>query len=299
MNSLRMKDRHDMTVFSRKAAAAVYSAVILLMIFGTFYDADVSSALYRAGSPYGVFIEGFAHVPCLFCGAGCIGLFLRALEHVSDEQKTRVKILTALCCAGCASVYVMLFLNIPFLLFCPSVILLSIAAGSFTRFVKENCPADDPGRLLRTGIVILAAILIEIALIFLIKIPWGRPRWRTVTAVSGLEFRAWYQPSLTLKTPYLRMGIPADEFKSFPSGHTGNAAAALLMALFADFIPALKKRRSVIISCAFLWIVMTMIGRIAAGAHFVSDTAAGLCISYTVFLLLLGFFRKKFPGDIS
>lgn len=288
-----------MIVFSRKTAAVIYSVVILMMIYGTFYDAPVSAALYSAENPYGIFIAGFAHVPCMFLGAGCIGLFLRAYSHAGRNQKILLRLLTAMCSIGCAAVFALIFLNVPWRYSCIPAVLLAAAACLFAGFVRKSIPFDDPDRLIRTGVFLAAAAAAEIMLIWMIKIPWGRPRWRTVTAVGGLEFRPWYLPSLTLKTPYLRSGIGADEFMSFPSGHTGNASAALLTVVLGELIPSFRKKRNVILGAALVWIVMVMLGRIVAGAHYVTDTAAGLCISYSAFLVLKLLYCRRFPDDFG
>lgn len=82
-----------------------------------------------------------------------------------------------------------------------------------------------------------------------------------------------------------------NEFMSFPSGHSANAAIIMWITLLPSFVPALAKRETVLKLFAVLWIGCVMISRVMMGAHFLSDVTMGMTLSLLLFYL---FYRKRF-----
>ena len=87
----------------------------------------------------------------------------------------------------------------------------------------------DPNRIARVALAILLVILCQLAVVNLIKVFWGRPRMRLVVSHPEAYFFPWWRRGAALKGPLLAAGVGADEFKSFPSAHTANAATMLLL----------------------------------------------------------------------
>lgn len=108
----------------------------------------------------------------------------------------------------------------------------------------------------------------------LLKIVWGRPRYRLVV-LDLANFVAWFRP--------IGQGW-MDDFKSFPSGHTAVAAVALWLTciptpLFLHSWHAYFLKTSVII-----WIGLVMVSRIILGDHYLSDVWMGLSIPLSFLL---------------
>lgn len=107
--------------------------------------------------------------------------------------------------------------------------------------------------------VLLAVLLVTTVC----KVIWGRIRYRDMVDVS--QFSPWY-------VLFNRIG------SSFPSGHTSSFVGSLLCLLGFPF-PMIRKHHCLSCILAFALVVMMMISRMIMGAHFLSDTAAGLLIA--------------------
>ena len=107
---------------------------------------------------------------------------------------------------------------------------------------------------------VLLAVLLTTTLC---KVIWGRIRYRDMVDVS--QFSPWY-------VLFNHAG------SSFPSGHTSSFVCSLLC-LLSFPIPMIRRRHCLSSILAFVLIVLMMISRMIMGAHFLSDTAAGLLIA--------------------
>lgn len=76
--------------------------------------------------------------------------------------------------------------------------------------------------------------------------------------------------------------MAAEEFKSFPSGHTANASTLMLLALLPALRPGPQKRQTALFAAGFLWACVVGFSRIVAGAHFLSDVTMGLALGLLV-----------------
>ena len=116
--------------------------------------------------------------------------------------------------------------------------------------------------------IYLKTLFISMLLVVVMKNIWGRVRYRDLTEYA--QFRPWYL--------FSRMGGA-----SFPSGHT--CAAGSTLCFTALRIPRRRLER-VIHICTALFVLIMIITRWTMGAHYISDTAAGLLISYSSFFVV-------------
>lgn len=98
-------------------------------------------------------------------------------------------------------------------------------------------------------ILFLGVMFLEIIIINVIKIPWGRPRMRMITAQNQV-FQPWWVIGSSMKDHLMSLGIAAEEFKSFPSGHSANAACAMMLGVLPCYLSKTKGKRKLII---FYW----------------------------------------------
>ena len=124
--------------------------------------------------------------------------------------------------------------------------------------------------------------LLLIALLALIPILKGilhRPRYRLISAVEQVSFHNWWQPCKNYKELMETYNIPSDNFKSYPSGHTGEAAILLVAATFFPMAHEKFKKYQLpffIGSCVI--VLLVALARILAAAHFLSDVSFGALI---------------------
>ncbi len=165
-------------------------------------------------------------------------------------------------------------------------------------FVSRNARKED---ILLVATIFLLTIVAQMALINLIKIPWGRPRMRLIMTDDRAFFMPWYQPGTALKDTLTAAGVAAEEFKSFPSGHTGHAVILMLYGLLPWLQggagrsdrpgrkPALLSETPSIrlfVWIGFGWAALVAFSRMIMGAHFLSDTVVGFAISFLCVLLI-------------
>jgi membrane-associated phospholipid phosphatase len=122
--------------------------------------------------------------------------------------------------------------------------------------------------------VILMGLVQALALTHLIKHVWGRVRY--VDLLSAADYTPFYEPA--------GVGVGA----SFPSGHTATAFALLPLPLA---LWRAGRRRAALVAgaLALAWGAAVGWGRVAYGAHYLTDTlfSAGLALLLAPLLLRL------------
>lgn len=247
--------------------AAVFAA--LAVIFG-IYDLQISNEFVNAESAFGLAMElsGMLVAPYLFIAAGIIISVYSHKSTVTKYKKSKIAIGIVLAFGGicfCSYIYVQLGRLLSLLAF----VLTGIAFGFFVVFLRRKS-CDELYELLKIAVVTIVYLLAVLAVINIIKIFWGRVRFREMTDPS--QYSPWYLPQ----------GI--NGHKSFPSGHTSNAATLYVVTMLA---PLCKKywQRFFCYAVPVLWIIVMAISRVLVGAHFCSDVLFGGLISVGLFYL--------------
>ena len=131
-----------------------------------------------------------------------------------------------------------------------------------------------------------------------------RVRFRSMNSVYGQALGGfdlhtrWYQVTdhadLLRATPLINY---TDAFRSFPSGHTESAALSYSLILLIDCLHIEKKSVKVALWTApILWTGLTAMGRIVAGAHFMSDVLFGGTIPFVLVILYRELFLRRSEG---
>ncbi|MCR5184827.1 MAG: phosphatase PAP2 family protein, partial [Bacilli bacterium] len=128
-------------------------------------------------------------------------------------------------------------------------------------------------------VLLIMSIFIFLSLVggvTLLKSVFHRPRFRALG--GGLEFHHWWERCANYED-YL-ITYSKEDFKSFPSGHAGACAVAVM---FACFLPLFNKKyqniQLPIIYVALAWTLFISFTRINAGAHFLSDVSMGALLT--------------------
>ena len=245
---------------------------IVLLTFGTFFDLTLSQTFYNRGSLFSEFFKIFGELPMTL-----LGLSSAMIRFQSNKNKSRIAygilaILFAL----------MVGFQIPFYLGIDSKIIaliLSVLLLVFVYYYLSNLDTETKERFNENAGKILWAAFLSIFVINIIKIFWGRMRYfAMVEAQNYTSFSPWYLPQAKASS---------DVFKSFPSGHSANAA----MILMINGLNTNEQNDRKIFVLSGLWLVLVQFSRIVDGAHFLSDVAMGAFIGLSIQYILK--FKKQ------
>lgn len=264
----------------------------IMMVIGSFWDYPISQAIYDPSNPFGLFFAAFGEYPAAlgFAAGGAMLLSAR------NREKRLVGVLQII--GGCwfilsgAAMAAMLpkgYLNIS--------TGLSVGIGMFCTAltvwgVARLCRGADRHTVIRVAAVFLLVIFADILVVNLIKIPWGRARMRLVAVDDRAYFMPWWQPGKSLRDILVAAGVAAEEFKSFPSGHTANASSLMLLCLLPQLSPKLAGKQTALFLIGFFWTVLVAMSRVIMGAHYLTDTIVGFAVGL---MMLAGLCRILLP----
>lgn len=263
-----------------------------MMVIGSLWDFQISRAVYNPGSPFGLFFAAFGEYPAAlgFAAGGTMLLLAR------NREKRLLGVLQSI--GGCwfvlsgAAMAAMLpkgYLDISTALsggigiFC---------TGLTVWGVTRLCRGADRRTVLRVAAVFLPVIFADILVVNLIKIPWGRARMRLVAVDDRAYFMPWWMAGSELKDTLTAAGVAAEEFKSFPSGHTANASGLMLLCLLPRLSGKLAGKQTPLFFVGFVWTGLVAVSRVVMGAHYLTDTVVGFAVGL---MLLAGLCRVMFP----
>lgn len=248
--------------------------VILLAVF-SFTDLAISQALFNGESLYGKFFEAFGELPgalvAVFCSAALIVTRNKAVKWKSICSVILFGFLL-LSFGFMAGVMPINYLGAPM----PIAALLAAVFIVAAFFLAKKVDPKQMQSLRRAAIIGILTFVAAIIVINLIKMGWGRMRFRIMDDPAA-QFSAWFLPQ----------GFTTDnEFMSFPSGHSANSAVILWITLIPAFAPRFKNSSILLKIIAFAWTALVMFSRIIMGAHFASDVLMGATISIAIFCIL-------------
>lgn len=190
----------------------------------------------------------------------------------------------------------------------PTVYVISYVASAavvgLSVYLTRNVPWDVWRRLVFFAFLYLLIDVVSSYVVSGVKSYVDRPRFRSMNSAYGQEaggfslYARWYEVSgnnqILRATPLARY---TDAFRSFPSGHTQCAALSYSLILLIDILQIDKKSVKVALWTApIVWTGLTAIGRIVAGAHFMSDVLMGGTIPFVLTILLREIFLRRCSG---
>lgn len=265
-------------------------------VFGMCRDLEISEALFARNNLFGILMASIGELP-MYGGVAFAG----GLLVMSVRRLTGSKALRALSVAGAAAVtaFGVVFMGKAFC---------SINAwGALCLALEGNAAVSipvglvfvlpclylglrlgrrgDAGTLLRVSLAVLMTGVLQIAVITVMKGVYHRPRFRSL-AESGAQF----QPVFVRLQDYARYitdAVTKEEFKSFPSGHTGSGAVIMILAACLPyFAPKAEiKKQPLYFGIAALYTAVLAVSRITVGAHYLTDVCFGGLVTL-VFTLL-------------
>lgn len=282
-----------------RSARVIGAMLLLLMIVGSIWDLPISKFLYPGReSSFGQFFAAFGELPAFLAmtGAGVLLFFnrkrLRASWNVLFLAASAVLVLGGIV----LSIHEARD-NVPAMpLWVAALVTVFMAAltGFLLLLGTEGCQTKT---LLRFICVLVFVSIGTMFLINVIKIPWGRPRMRLLFETGNESyFMPWWKLGGALKSRLVAEGVAADEFRSFPSGHTGCAACAMLALLLPSVCKRLRGRERLCLIVSAVWTAVVAVSRLMMGAHFLTDVTAATAITLGVAVLgvWLFYFNGKF-----
>lgn len=245
------------------------------MITFSFFDLDISIALFNANSLFAKIFEAIAEIPFTFIALTSFTILFLTRNRQIKWQSIVISIISIIGILAYSFLmvfFVLNYLKVKGAMIYGFIFFLPISAMSLF-FMNFLC--KKYGKELKTiAIIAILTILAEQLIINLLKYMWGRPRMRDMVAPYS-NFRPWYLPNWF------------GESDSFPSGHAANSACIIVITLLSKVFGKHKYVGTIITSIVcFVWILTVMISRIIAGAHFASDVITGACITLSIFYFL-------------
>ena len=264
---------------------------LITFIIGTFFDYQVSRALFDNNNTFGLVISVLGVIPgyamLAFIAGGLVAL------AIHKDYKIWIKVVFYVFAAVC------LVCSIHFSgreFFGPNgfvgitkrfvgwFIVLPVMCG-VTFLGYKMCKSSDQDNLWLLLLILAAALFMALVPgVTLFKVIFHRPRFRSVETI-GLDFYHWYEPC---KDYLLYPDSLSEEFKSFPSGHSAASIAFPTMALFLPFIK--KDYQKYVLPCfigGLAWALLVMFSRILVGAHYLSDVSMGAIITILMMAIAL------------
>ena len=169
---------------------------------------------------------------------------------------------------------------------------LALVASPCLIFAFKSVKEETLYKLAKWVLAFVIATIIANVLIEIIKRPVGRMRYRTMNffgdnAHNG--FTPWYVANGKRYGPdeYKWLVDTHDMYKSFPSGHTC-AAGTTYALMFLPIALGVKKKgiKALFIIAPICWTGLVAIGRVVAGAHYVSDVLFGGTIAFVTNVII-------------
>jgi membrane-associated phospholipid phosphatase len=265
------------------------AAILFVGVFLTIFDLQISLALFNEASGFGHFFEVAGEIPAFLIGAFCLGGLI-----TTRDRSHKVKNITAIlgygvmllliCAMGVLATFNYMDIEMAAWMVLPILVVAGLAWFTASRVPKIH--SAEFRRAAAIGIIVMVA---EILVVNLIKTGWARLRMRDMIDPLA-QFTPWFLP---------QKGINGEATRSFPSGHSANAAMLVWLTLLPAFLPKCKGKEAWLIGTAAIWTVWVMISRVVMGAHFATDTLAGVGITLGLFYLVTSFFTRHKKESIK
>lgn len=272
-----MKTKKDLKVLGIAAAVLLFIAAV--------GDMEISRMIYNPESLFGKALEAVGEFPAMFIGAFCtmtIGVVQKKGNNGKMNMKSVLGFFFGILLALTAGNLPVKYLEGPEAL---GVVLgLGIAVADY--FMISAIAETHGKELYKAAVFGLQLFLLVVLTFNLIKMGWGRERYRHMMETGDFSgFSPWFLP---------RGFTTENEFMSFPSGHSANAAVTMWITLLPTFLPSLKTKEALLKILSCVWIALVMVSRVIMGAHFLGDVAMGMTLSLVIFYLL---YQKKYVKE--
>lgn len=288
----------NLRVQYRRAALLLLALLLIFMVVGSFLDLQISKLLYPGHeNSVGQFFAAFGELPA-FIALSCAGSLLIVCRARINSAWAA---LIALIGGGLILMAVILSVHesvdsvpaMPMWVALVVNVFVMAACSVGIVYYARSAPVKTIVRFVLTLVLVSIGTM---ALINIVKVPWGRARMRLIV-LTGNEsyFSPWWKAGTALKNRLVAEGISKDEFRSFPSGHTACASCAMLLALVPTLSRRKRRRTGALLLAGCVWTAVVAVTRIWMGAHFLTDVTMAWLITLGMCVLgvYLFYFNKR------
>ena len=266
---------------NKRDAVVLVALLAVCLCAGSVFDYQISRALYDPTSLYGRVVEDMGQLP-FEVTASIAGVML---VRAADRRRA----------GGVALIFLGVIINLALVAYevydalaVDGKLVAVLTGATLAVAVLANVVAwrltrdAAPAELKRWALMVLVVWLAQAVILNLVVKPlWSRPRMRVIAATPGLEFQPWWVIGHAKKAAFIAAGVIKDGFKSFASGHTAHAAIGLMLAgLPVRALDERPQRRRMVFWAAVAVTALVALGRIVAGAHFLSDVTCGFALTF-------------------
>ncbi|MFL0488438.1 hypothetical protein CN931_24865 [Bacillus sp. AFS054943] len=262
---------------------------ILLCIFA-FTDLQISHSLYEPTNKIALFLQAIGEIPAMLIALFCSMYLFKTRKNKGSRGYYLSGIgygVIILLFAFIASFMLVHYLTISKSL----ILIIMICFIVATYMISKSWSKYDDARLRDIALIGLLSVVIVLITFNLIKLGWGRERYRHMISIGSFEgFSKWFIPQGIAKS---------DEFMSFPSGHSANAALVIWLSLLPEYFASFKRKKIGIWIFILMWMILVPVSRIMVGAHFASDVTVGVAISLIVFMTTKKYIWRNKKVDVQ
>ena len=284
----------------------IIGILLIGFVLGSFFDLQIDKVLWSENNPFGLIMASFGVYPC-YAGLAFVGGGLMSTTIKRKELPLWGKIICFFL-SGLAIVMAVYLCggewpsvngyNVPQLEWLSFLIAGVVFAGVYCAgyLVCRKGDVKQLWAMLLVMVVIFTVSLLPAGFVF--KLIIHRPRYRYLVRTGVLPFYNWWENCANYKD-YIGghidgFPITKEDFKSFPSGHSGTG---MIMAMFLSYAPIffkkLKGKETIMFYIGVLWGLTMMFSRMLVGAHYLTDTCMGSLIVMVVFYIANEFAYKK------
>ena len=284
----------------------VIGVLLVGFILGSLFDLQINGTIFSKNNVFGLLMASFGVYPC-YMGLAFIGGGLLSTTLKRKELPLWGKILCYFLSGLSLGMAVYLGgrewpsvngYNVPQLKPLSYAIAVVIFASVYllSFFICKRGDQKQLWRALLIMAVIFAAALLPAG--FIIKLIIHRPRYRYVVRTGMVGFKNWWEPFAEYKNfiggEIEGFPITKEEFKSFPSGHSGTGMILAMFLTYASiFFPKLKGKETLMFYIGVAFGLLMMFSRLLVGAHYLTDTCMGSLIVMIVFWFVNEFALRK------
>ena len=258
---------------------------ICLLIVASFYDLQISNALYSSNNFYAVFFDCFGELPLYTLipfSLIIIAVYFRQTERILLLLTSFCSVIIAYCTTCiCLIRFFSKVLPIYFVVLV-AVIVVSLIYSSLLKLSDETIK-----KLFKFGVFCITFCLALLLVNQAVKFIWGRCRYYTMAQLNDFSlFSNWWQIN----------GFTG--YKSFYSGHTTSAMSLICLLPLARLFNMEKKKYIALHILIFSFVILVATSRIIYGAHFLSDVTFAIIMATTIYLILFKYLgRRLFKKD--
>jgi len=266
--------------------------VVLMTIF-TFNDLNLSKALFNEHeSRFGWFFEVYGEHPAFLVLFAAGNILFSTVRNERLMKKVVFRLVSTLFILLSGFGILTITLSRGYELDGNRVMLISLAItiviATLVQWLLKRVSVQTLSQYNRAAWAAIVIVFAEILLVNVLKIFWGRMRFRNMEGDYSL-FTSWFLPQGIQEN-----GVTTEAYKSFPSGHSANGWT---MMLWMMFMPFANKWRNFMLACAVAWGICTSTSRIIMGDHFATDVLFGAFITITCMLIFCKLFKVDLYPD--